>query len=78
LAHYERGIKLLRECHELLSQAERKIEVLAGFDSQGNPVTAPLAEAEAETEKMAEPTRRRMHRPGAAGRREKPRDDIPF
>jgi exodeoxyribonuclease VII small subunit len=39
LARYEEGVKLLRQCHELLARAERRIELLTGVDAAGNPVT---------------------------------------
>ena len=39
LARYEQGVKLLKQCFTLLEGAERKIELLSGFDSGGNPVT---------------------------------------
>jgi exodeoxyribonuclease VII small subunit len=42
LARYEQGVKLLKQCFNLLEGAERKIELLSGFDSTGNPVTAPF------------------------------------
>ena len=42
LAGYERGVKLLRQCHEQLEQAERRIELLSGVDAEGNPVCTPL------------------------------------
>lgn len=42
LARYERGVRLLRQCHEQLQQAERRIELLSGVDAEGNPVAAPL------------------------------------
>ena len=45
LARYERGVKLLRQCHEQLRQAERRIELLAGVDAEGNPVGTPLDDA---------------------------------
>lgn len=47
LAVYEEGVKHLRECHELLEKAERKIELLTGVDAQGNPVVRPFEEQEA-------------------------------
>ena len=79
LSHYERGIKLLRECYELLSQAERKIEVLAGFDAQGNPVTEPLFETgDSLEEKVDQRARRRSQAPGRKGTKDEPADDIPF
>ncbi|TWT79265.1 Exodeoxyribonuclease 7 small subunit [Planctomycetes bacterium CA13] len=42
LNHYEVGIKRLNECHKLLQSAERKISLLSGFDSDGNPLTEPF------------------------------------
>ncbi len=42
LARYEEGVKLLRQSHEMLQRAERRIEMLTGVDQDGNPVTTPL------------------------------------
>jgi exodeoxyribonuclease VII small subunit len=42
LARYEEGVKLLRQCHGLLEQAERRIELLTGMDASGNPITEPF------------------------------------
>jgi exodeoxyribonuclease VII small subunit len=42
LARYEQGVKLLRQCFSLLEGAERKIELLSGFDTAGNPVAIPF------------------------------------
>jgi hypothetical protein len=42
LLRYETGVKLLRQCHELLGKAERRIELLAGVDADGNPVMRPF------------------------------------
>jgi exodeoxyribonuclease VII small subunit len=39
LARYEEGVKLLKQCFNLLEGAERKIELLSGFDAAGNPIT---------------------------------------
>jgi len=47
LAHYEEGVKLLRQCHTLLEGAERKIMLLSGLDAEGNPVVVPFDEEEA-------------------------------
>ena len=38
LARYETGVGLLKDCHRLLERAERKIELLCGFDAEGNPI----------------------------------------
>ncbi len=42
LKQYEKGIKLLRQCYDLLKRAERRIELLSGVDADGNPVTSPM------------------------------------
>lgn len=42
LEQYEEGVKLLRQSYELLQRAERRIELLSGVDSEGNPVTQPF------------------------------------
>jgi len=39
LASYEEGIQRLSQCQKLLAGAERKIELLSGFDADGNAVT---------------------------------------
>jgi exodeoxyribonuclease VII small subunit len=39
---YEEGVKLLRQSYETLERAERKIELLSGFDAEGNPLTQPF------------------------------------
>lgn len=40
LARYESGVGLLKDCHQLLARAERRIELLCGFDAEGNPIAA--------------------------------------
>jgi exodeoxyribonuclease VII small subunit len=39
---YEEGVKLLRQCQGLLTQAERKIELLTGVDASGQAITKPF------------------------------------
>ncbi len=58
MARYEQGIKHLRQCHELLEQAERKIELLTGIDAEGNPQVVPFGGEQASLESQAG-TRRR-------------------
>ncbi|WP_298869156.1 exodeoxyribonuclease VII small subunit [uncultured Gimesia sp.] len=38
MAHFERGVKLLRSCYQSLETAEQKIEILTRVDADGNPV----------------------------------------
>ncbi len=42
LTKYELGISRLKRCHELLQQAERKVELLSGVDSDGNAISEPF------------------------------------
>ena len=42
LEKYEQGVKLLRQSYELLQKAERRIELLSGVDTEGNPIAEPF------------------------------------
>ncbi len=42
LEQYEKGVKLLRRCYDLLHRAERRIELLSGVDAEGNPISSPM------------------------------------
>ena len=42
LSQYEEGIRLLRNCHEILESARQKIEILRGVEADGTPIVAPL------------------------------------
>lgn len=44
LAQYEQGVRMLKQCHGLLEQAERRIELLTGVDAAGNPILQPFSE----------------------------------
>ena len=59
LARYEQGVKLLRQCYDLLERAERKIALLGGLDAQGKPVTEPFDD---EALSLDEKAQRRSHR----------------
>lgn len=39
LKQFERGMVLLRTCHRQLDEAAARIELLTGFDENGDPVT---------------------------------------
>ena len=62
LSRYEEGVKLLRQAYELLERAERKIELLSGVDSEGNPITRPLEDVStlAQDEGKGRRSRRRL------------------
>jgi exodeoxyribonuclease VII small subunit len=42
LGRYEEGVGLLRKGYELLEGAERRISLLSGVDSEGNPILRPM------------------------------------
>jgi exodeoxyribonuclease VII small subunit len=42
IACFERGVALLRGCYQTLEKAERRIELLTGFDRGGNPLAEPF------------------------------------
>jgi exodeoxyribonuclease VII small subunit len=42
LAEFERGVGLLRTCYQILEDAKQKIELLVGFNEQGEPQTEPF------------------------------------
>ena len=46
LEQYSHGIDTLKECHQLLADAERRVTMLSGFDADGNPVTTPIDQAQ--------------------------------
>src|SRR5262245_20268542 len=49
LARYEQGVKHLKGCQQLLESAERRIELLSGVDPEGNPITRPFDEGDADS-----------------------------
>ena len=60
---YERGIKTLKECHQALSAAERRIELVTGVDDAGNPKTESFDEGDLTLEQKR--TKRSRRRSGA-------------
>ena len=46
LEAYEKGVRLIRTCQAQLDDFERRIELLTGFDRDGNPVTEAFEESE--------------------------------
>lgn len=43
---FEEGVKLSRECHQKLTDAELKVKKLVGFDPQGEAIMEPFNEDE--------------------------------
>ena len=65
LAHYEQGVSLLKNCYQLLENAERRIELLCGVDAEGNAVTEPFDDqATHDAEAPTESKGRRRSKPG--------------
>lgn len=67
LKQYELGIRILKSCHGVLQESERKIELLSGIDAEGNPITQPYDEDEESLEEKGESRSRR--RTSTEGRR---------
>lgn len=65
LAKYEQGVQRLKQCYESLQKAERKIELLAGVDAEGNPVTQPFDDEATTLEEKQQTRSRRRSRPAA-------------
>ena len=63
LTRYEQGIKLLRQCHELLQKAERRIELLSGADAEGQAITSPVEDTNLSLEEKAQQRSRRRSTP---------------
>ena len=78
LSRYEAGVKHLKACYGLLQRAERRIELISGVDSDGNPVTEPFdAEADDDlTDQSATRSRKRSSRAGATGSRSGRADQV--
>jgi exodeoxyribonuclease VII small subunit len=63
LAHYEEGVKLLRQCYQLIEGVERRIELLNRVDSAGSEICEPFDEgADSLEEKASQRGRRRSRR----------------
>jgi exodeoxyribonuclease VII small subunit len=63
LARFEQGMKLLRQCHQVLSAAEQRIEQLTGFDADGNEITAPFEATATIDDRNQSAGRRRRSKP---------------
>ncbi len=67
---YERGVALLKGCQQMLERVERRIEVLTGFDADGNPITQPFDDAgQGDSEGLEKKKASRAKRRGNPGRR---------
>lgn len=64
LARYEKGVKLLRQCYDMLDGAQRRIELLTAVDAEGRPIVAPVDDTELT---LAEKADRRSQRRSSRG-----------
>ena len=60
---YERGINNLKACHQALSVAERKIQLLTAVDEDGNPTTESFDEGDLTLEEKRTTRSRRRSGP---------------
>ncbi len=70
LARYEEGIKLLKQCYQSLSAAERKIELLSRVDSAGQAQCEPFDDSATSLEEKALSRSRRRSRTAESEPRE--------
>ena len=61
LAHYEQGVKLLRQCYQLLEQVQRRIELLNRVDSEGGAHCEPFDDRALSLEEKAASRGKRAH-----------------
>lgn len=62
LARYEQGVKLLRQCYQLLEHAERRISLLTRVTPEGEAIVANFEDAAASLdEKASTRSKRRSH-----------------
>ena len=72
LGDYARAIELLKGCHVRLEEAERRVEILSGFDSDGNPISTRL---ENQTQSLEEKQANRSSRRSTPPPKPVPSDD---
>ena len=79
VSRYEAGVKLLKQCHALLAQAERRIELLTGVDALGQPVVEAFDEQAAmslEEKSKSRSKRRSSPQKGSAAPSSLPQSDM--
>ena len=74
LEQYEKGVKLLRRCYDLLHRADRRIELLSGVDAEGNPISSPMDDPAISAAERAPGRRRSTRSSRARPQRRPPRD----
>lgn len=72
MLQFERGVSLLRNCYQVLEQAEQRIEILTSTAADGNPSTEPFDGSST----LERQTERPQTEPKESGpKRRSPRDD---
>lgn len=66
LERYEKGVKLLRHCYDLIEGAQRRIELLSGIDADGNPLSTPLDDEALSLDEKAQSRSRRRTAPDSS------------
>jgi exodeoxyribonuclease VII small subunit len=77
LARYETGVGLLKDCHQLLERAERKIELLSGVDAEGNPISTPFDDTATDDEGQQRSRKRTAGNNRTKAERPKPKGSDP-
>ncbi len=79
LAEYAEAVELLRVCQGKLDSAQSRIEVLSGFNANGEPIVRPLNTSEDESleeKREARSSRRSAQGSNAASRNAGRRSDV--
>ena len=63
LARYEEGVKMLKQCYQMLERVERRIELLNRVDSDGGAHSEPFDDGAVSLDEKAQTRGRRRSRP---------------
>ena len=67
LARYEHGVKLLKQCYQVLEQTERRIELLTRVGPAGEAITEPFTDVGGTLEEKGAARSQRRSRAPASG-----------
>lgn len=77
MLQFERGVSLLRNCYQVLEQAEQRIEILTSIERDGT-VATEVFDASSTMEQQAaknDSGAQTARKPASRGKRSSPRDD---
>ena len=75
LKQYEKGVALIRACHQQLDFVKRKLEVLSGLDENDNAITQPMEDEVLDNEqKVKARSARRGYKKAATDDSQQPSD----